>query len=398
MLTKKRVLIALMVVCMLVGGTGLFLKFSFASDLISFPERFRLLYDIYQIIINFHVEEIDGDQLVTGAIKGMIEELDPYSTYLEPEQYEDLQTDLLDGVFGGIGIVITIRDGQLTIVSPIKDTPGEEVGLMAGDKIIEVDGKSTEGISTETAVLWMRGDPGTKVNLVIQRDEEEPIQYEIIRGLIEVPYIDYELREDGIGVIYMSQFGQGVGRDVEKAMKDLESQGVKGIILDLRSNPGGLISEAVNVASVFMDKGPVVHVRQRDAEQETLRVNRFIKHYDYPLVVLVNGGSASASEIVSGAIQDTNRGTLVGTTTFGKGTVQQIVPLSDGSAFKVTIARYYTPNERFIHENGLEPDVVVEFDVEKAKNEQIDNQFEEAIKLLKQKIEGNKDHTIKPAS
>ncbi|MCK4259713.1 MAG: S41 family peptidase [Halanaerobiales bacterium] len=381
---------------MLVGGTGLFLKLS-AADGLSFPERFRLLYDIYQIITNFHVEEVDGDQLVTGAIKGMIEELDPYSAYLEPDQYEDLQSDLLDGVFGGIGIVITIREGQLTIVSPIKDTPGSEAGLMANDIILEVDGKSTEGISTEIAVKWMRGEPGTRVDLLILRDEEEPALYEITRGLIEVPYIDYEIREDGIGIIYMSQFGQGVGKDVEAAMKDLESQGVKGIVLDLRNNPGGLISEAVNVSSIFMSAGPVVHVRQRDGIEETLRVNRFIKHYDLPLVVLVNGGSASSSEIVAGAIQDTERGILLGTTTFGKGTVQQIVPLSDGSAFKITIARYYTPNERFIHEDGIKPDIEVEFDIEKAK-ELIDNQLEEAVKVLNQKIYGAKNTVIKPAS
>ncbi|AZR72203.1 peptidase S41 [Anoxybacter fermentans] len=395
---KKWLIIGNLILLLLISVmVGFYFK-SFASELVRIPERFQLLRDIYFIISNFYVDEVDSDRLINAAIRGMVEELDPFSAYLEPEEYEDLQTDLLEGVFGGIGIVITIRDGKLTIISPIKDTPGEAAGLQAGDIILEVDGKSTEGISTDTAVKWMRGEPGTKVILTIKRGDEEPKKYEIIRGLIEVPYIDYELREDKIGYIDIFQFGSGVGQDVQEVMKEFASNGVKGIILDLRNNPGGLLNEAVNVASSFIEKGPIVHIRQRDGVKETLWVNRFIKHYDYPLVVLVNGGSASASEIVAGAIQDTGVGVLVGTRTFGKGTVQNVIPLSDGSAFKITTARYYTPNDRFIHEDGIEPDVVVEFDPEKAK-EGIDNQLEKAVELINQMIINKlQKESLKPAS
>lgn len=395
---KKRMFIGVMILMILFGGgVGIFFKSALASEFASLPKRFQQLRDIYLIISNFYVEDVDPDVLVNAAIQGMIDELDPFSTYMEPEEYEDFQTDMVEGTFGGIGIRITIRDDQLTIVAPLKNTPGEAIGLQGGDMILEVDGQSTEGISTETAVQWMRGEPGTKVTIKVQREGmEEPKEYEIIRGLIEVPFTDSEVLDDNIGYVYITQFGAGVGRDVEKAMAEFAKQGVEGVVLDLRNNPGGLLTEAVNVFSVFQKSGPVVHVRQREGVSETLRVNRFIKHYDLPLVVMINGGSASASEIVAGAVQDTGVGTLLGTKSFGKGTVQQVIPLEDGSAFKITTARYYTPNDRFIHEEGIEPDVIVEFDADLAEQE-IDNQLEEAKALILEQIQ-QEGAALKPAS
>ena len=394
MFKNRRLLIVVLLLMLLLGGLGvnLFFKSAIAAEIASLPKRLQLVSDIYQIISNYYVDDVDSNKLIDGAIKGMVGQLDPYTTYLDPDQYKDMQTDLLDGVFGGIGIVITVKDDKLTIVSPMKGTPGEKVGLQGGDLILEVDGKSTKGISSDTAVKWMRGTAGTKVKLKIQRGEKEPQEFVITRAMIEVPFTDYKMRSDKLGYISISEFGQGVGKSVSKAMEDLHARGAKGIILDLRNNPGGLLTEAVNVSSLFIDKGPVVHVKSRDGQKETMQVSRFIKHYRLPLVVLVNGGSASASEIVAGALQDTNAGTLLGTKTFGKGTVQQVIPLSDGSAVKVTIARYYTPKERFIHENGLVPDIVLELNQEQAKKG-IDNQLDKAAEILLQKVS-----EMKPAS
>lgn len=386
-------MVVVLLLVLLVGGIGanLFFKSAVASELASLPKRMQLVHDIYEIISNYYVDNVDENKLIDGAIKGMVGQLDPYTTYLDPDQYKDMQTDLLDGQFGGIGIVITVKDDKLTIVSPIKGTPGEKAGLQGGDVILEVDGKSTKGISSDTAVKWMRGQAGTKVKITVQRGEADPVKYEITRAMIQVPYSDYQLRKDGIGYITISEFGQGVGKDVTKAMQDLTAKGAKGIILDLRNNPGGLLTEAVNIGSLFIDKGTIVSVKQREGEKEVMEVNRFVKHYHLPLVVLVNGGSASASEIVAGAVQDTGVGVLLGTKTFGKGTVQQVVPLSDGSAIKITIARYYTPKDRFIHEAGLVPDVVVELNQDQAKKG-IDTQLDKAVELIMQKLQ------VKPAS
>lgn len=391
---KRRLWIGVLLLVLAVGlGANFFFRSAFASELKELPKRIQVLYDVYQLISNFYVDEVDSDKLIDGAVKGMVGELDPFSSFLDTEEYKEMQSDLFEGSFGGVGIVITVRDEQLTIVSPIKNTPGEKAGLMANDLILEVDGKSTEGISTETAAEWMRGEPGTKVKILIKRGDENPVLYEITRDMVEVPFMEYELRKDGIGYVNVTKFGQGVGRDVEKAVTEMITKGAKGIILDLRNNPGGLLNEAVDMASVFIDKGIIVSVHQRDDVVETLKVNRFIQHVKTPLVVLVNGGSASASEIVSGAVQDTGVGVLMGTKTFGKGTVQQVIPLSDGGAISMTIARYHTPKDRFIHEQGLNPDVVIEFDPEQYKKG-IDNQLEAAVKYI---LDG-KANQLKPAS
>lgn len=396
---KKRLFIGCLIIGILfISGFGVVYRTVLAADLSAVSDKFQILFDIYQLISKYYVDEVDGEKLLTGAIKGMAAELDPYSLYLEEEAYTEMQSDLLEGVFGGVGIIITIRDNQLTIVSPIKDTPGERAGLTAGDKILEIDGQSTEGISTKGAAKLMHGEPGTEVVLTVQHENEQPKIVTIVRAMIEVPFLSYEMLEDNIGYLNLYEFGAGVGQDVAKALKDLDKQGLEGIIIDLRTNPGGLLNEAVNVASSFMPKGPVVHICQRNGIKETLYVNRFMKHYELPLIVLVNGGSASASEIVAGAFQDTGVGTLLGTKTFGKGTVQSVVPLSDGGAFKITVAKYYTPDDRFIHEDGIEPDIVEEFDIERYKADGTDNQLEKAIELLKKKMDQNLQQKLKSAS
>ncbi len=397
---NKRLFIGFLIIVMLfAGGLGISYRTAIAAEFSDILAKFQIIFDVYQIINSYYVDEVDTDKVIEGALKGMADELDPYSVYLDKEAYEEMQTDLIDGVFGGVGIVITIIDNQLTIVSPIKDTPGAEAGLQSGDKVLKIDGKSTEGLSTVGASKLMKGEPGTEVVLTVQREDSKPEDVVIVRGLIEVPYLDYEMLDGGIGYLNLYEFGNGVGTDIADALEDLDNQGLNGIILDLRSNPGGILQEAVNVASNFITKGPVVRVRQRDDLEETLTVNRLMKHYQLPMIVLVDGGSASASEIVAGAIQDTGVGKLLGTTTFGKGTVQSIIPLDNGAAFKVTIARYYTPNGRFIHENGIEPDITLEFDIDKYKEDETDNQLEKAIELLEQQIaDQNAEKAIKPAS
>jgi carboxyl-terminal processing protease len=343
---------------------------------------FSKFEEIYYLIKNYYVEDTETDELINGAINGMIETLDPFSSYLLPDEYDDMKLEF-DGHFSGIGIVITIRNEELTIVSPIKDTPGERIGLESGDIIKDIDGISTKDMSIDKAVSLMRGDEGTEVVLTIKREkEDEPLEFTIIRDDIEIPYVESEMQTDEIGYIIISQFAKDVGIKVEKTIKELISQGSKALILDLRNNPGGLLNEAIKVASNFIDNGIVVSVGQRDGSKKNFYTDNRINAVDLPMVVLINGGSASASEIVSGAIQDLERGKLIGTKSFGKGTVQSVIPLQDGSALRLTTARYYTPSGRFIHDKGIEPNI--EIDINKECNSDI--QLEEAIDYLETQL------------
>jgi len=338
--------------------------------------------DILYLIKNYYVEDMDNNQLIEGAIDGMLNEADPYSYYMDKEEYQEMQEEY-EGHFGGIGIVITMRDNKLTIVSPIKGTPGERAGLKAGDIISEISGQPTADMSQNKAVELMRGEPGTKVELTIDRKEEEdPIKVMIIRADIEVPIVEWEMKEDKIGYLSISQFIDDVGYKLEKAIAELEAKGAKGLILDLRSNPGGLLVEAVNVTSNFVEKGKVVSVKNREGQERILTVNPKIKAVtELPLIVMINQGSASASEIVAGAIKDHQRGKLLGMKSFGKGVVQTVVPLQDGSAVSLTTARYYTPSGNYIHEKGIKPDIKVELDTEMAEAGE-DNQLQEALELM----------------
>lgn len=342
--------------------------------------------DVMFLLQNYYVEDIKFDALIEGAINGMLNTADRYSYYMTPKEYAEMQEEY-EGHYGGIGIVITMRDNKLTIVSPIKNTPGERADLRAGDIIVAIDGQQTSEMSQMKAVGMMRGKEGTDVTLTIDRGDREEFEVEITREDIEVPYVESEMKTDEIGYISLAQFIEEVGSKVEAAVTDLQNQGARGIILDLRNNPGGLLNEAVNVASVFIDQGVVVSVRQKDQTERVLDVNPEINsHPDIPLIILTNKGSASASEIVSGAVKDYNRGKLMGVTTFGKGVVQSVVPLEDGSAVSLTTARYYTPAGNYIHEKGIKPDIKVELDIEAAKADGSDNQLDQAIEEMKNMI------------
>lgn len=342
--------------------------------------------DVMFLLQNYYVEDVDFETLIEGAINGMLNEVDRYSYFMNASEYDEMQEEY-EGHYGGIGIVITMRDNKLTIVSPIKDTPGEKAGLRAGDIITAIDGQETEEISQRKAVEMMRGEEGTEVILTIDRGDDSPFDQKITRKDIEVSYVETEMKTEQIGYISLAQFIENVGSDVETAVQDLKAQGAKGIILDLRNNPGGLLNEAVDVASVFLEEGVVVSVRQKDETERVLEVNQDLEtDTEIPLIVLINKGSASGSEIVAGAIKDYNRGKLIGTTTFGKGVVQSVVPLEDGSAVSLTTARYYTPAGNYIHQKGIEADLKLELDLEAAQADGSDNQLAKAIAEMENMI------------
>ena len=337
--------------------------------------------DIMFLLQNYYVEDVELDTLIEGAIEGMLNKVDRYSYFMTPKEFAEMQQEY-EGKYGGIGIVITTRDNELTIVSPINNTPGERAGLQSGDVIKEIDGQDTAEMSQMKAADLMRGEEGTDVVLTIKRGQDDPFEVEITREDIEVPYVESEMKTEQIGYISLAQFIENVGRDIENELAELKEAGAQGIILDLRNNPGGILSESIDVASVFLDQGDIVSVRQRDETERVLEVNQQMNSdTEIPLIVLINRGSASGSEIVAGAFQDYERAVIMGTTSFGKGVVQSVIPLQDGSAVSLTTARYYTPKDNYIHELGIEPDIKVEFDADAAA-EEIDNQLEAAIEEM----------------
>lgn len=371
---KKKLLAVLLIIAILaVGG------FKVIADELT---PLQNLQNVIYLIDNYYVEDKNLEELIDSAITGMLKELDPYSSYLSPDEYEEMQIEF-DGEFGGIGIVITLREEKLTIVSPIKNTPGDKAGLKSGDVIKAINGKVTSKMSQKKAVDLMRGEPGTNVTLTISReDKEEDFDVEITRANIEIPFVEHSMETDNIGYLSIYQFGSDVGYKTEKALKDLKDQGAEAVILDLRTNPGGILEEAIKVASNFIKEGTVVTVKSRRKDDKVYDTVSDIEAVDMPMVVLINEGSASASEIVAGAVLDYDRGELIGKKTFGKGTVQTVIPLDDGSALRLTTARYYTPDGNFIHDQGIEPDIMVEFDQESEE----DAQLQKAIEFLKDKV------------
>ena len=323
----------------------------FASGKTTIYRQIRLADEVITTIYTDYVDPIDYRKLIKGAIDGMTSTLDPHTVFFTPKEYKELQVDTR-GKFGGLGIQIGLRDKWLTVISPIEGTPAYRMGIQAGDRIIKIEGKSTKGITTEEAVAKLRGEPGTKVTITIQREgEPKPFDVTIVRDIIEikpVPY--YGMVDDDIGYIRLTQFSQEAGDEVKNALLDLQQQGAKKIIFDLRSNPGGLLSQAVSVASQFLGADAlVVYTKGRTEYQSREYYTEDEGVFsDGPLIVLINGGSASASEIVTGAIQDHDRGVVLGMQSFGKGLVQSVRPMADGTALKITTAKYYIPSGRCI--------------------------------------------------
>jgi len=323
----------------------------------------RVFTDVLSLLQKEYVEESKPKELVYGAIKGMLETLDPHSAFMPPDQYKEMQAET-KGKFEGLGIEISMKDGILTVVSPIEDTPAFKAGILANDQILKIEGELTKNLTLMESVKRLRGPKGSKVTITIMREGfPQPREFTLVRDVIPVRSVRYELLDKNFGYVRISQFQERTDGDFDKAMKALEEESkgnLKGLILDLRNDPGGLLDQAVRIADRFLDSGVIVSVEGRRDDQKM----RFNAHAAgtlprIPLVVLVNGGSASGSEIVAGAIQDHQRGIIMGTQTFGKGSVQTIFPLKDGSGLRLTTARYYTPNGRSIQATGITPDILV---------------------------------------
>lgn len=357
----------------------------------SIYQQLELFAETISLVRSNYVEEVELKNLIYGALKGMLSSLDPHSQFLDPDTYNEIKVET-EGEFGGLGIVISIKDELLTVISPIDGTPADKAGLKPGDRIVKIDGVSTKGITLMDAVKKLRGEPGTKVNLTILRENERKLlEFNIERAIIKIESIkEAKLIEDKIGYIRLVEFQEKTGKDLEEVLNKLESEGMEGLIVDLRNNPGGLLDSAVEVAEKFIEPGKlVVYTKGRIPNQNLEFLSRAKKpHLDYPIVVLINEGSASASEIVAGCLHDHNRAVLLGTKTFGKGSVQTVIPLKDGSAVRLTTSKYYTPSGNPIHGVGISPDVEVPLVEEtKEKKEALKpEQIFEQIEKEKEKI------------
>jgi carboxyl-terminal processing protease len=326
-------------------------------------ESLETFTNILSIVKKNYVEDVETKTLVNGAINGMLNSLDPHSAFLTPELYKELQMDT-QGRFGGLGIEITIKNGVLTVVSPIEDTPAARAGIKPGDMIFKIEDEFTKDMTLVDAVKKMRGPKGSKITISIKREGiSELITVPLVRDTIRVQSVRSRVLEEGYGYIRLAQFQERSDRDLQRALEKFaaEKGGIKGLVLDLRNNPGGLLTQAVRIADFFLDSGMIVYTEGRiEAQKQKYFAQKEGSWMDFPMVVLVNGGSASASEIVAGALQDHKRAVVLGTKTFGKGSVQTILPLDDSSALRLTTARYFTPKGRSIQASGIVPDIVME--------------------------------------
>lgn len=323
----------------------------------------RTFSDILDIVEKNYVEPVETEKLFQGAIDGMIKSLDPHSLYLTKDMYKDLETGTR-GSFEGIGTEIDILKGALTVISPIEDTPAYDAGIKPGDQIVKIDGKSTKDINMIDAIKQLRGPKGTKVTLAIMREgSTKPIEIVITRGTIPIRSVKSKIYENNIAHIRLTMFHEKTSVDLKKALMEAEATAspLKGVILDMRNNPGGLLNQSVEAADAFLKSGIIVSTRGRTKGMESMAEAKDDGNEPTcPMVVLVNEGTASAAEIVAGALQDNGRAVIIGMQTFGKGSVQTVVPLEDGTALKLTTAKYYTPNGRSIQAEGIIPDIVIE--------------------------------------
>jgi carboxyl-terminal processing protease len=367
---KAFVISALLVVLTLsLGGSAV----SKVTDSGATYEQLRLFTEVLSIVQNQYVDEVPPKDLIYSAIKGTLRGLDPHSSFLDPESYREMQVET-SGSFGGLGIEITLKDDVLTVVAPIEGTPAYRAGLQTGDRIVKIDGLSTKDMQLSDAVKRMRGKPGTKVTVTIAREGwTEPKDFEIAREQIRVQSVRAHDLGGGIAYLKLRQFQEQSPGDMSAALDKASKAGMKALVLDLRNNPGGLLTAAVEVTEEFIDDGKLVVYTEGRVRNQNMRFSAHAKksYPNLPMVVLVNQGSASASEIVAGALQDWGRAIIVGAQTFGKGSVQTIIPLSDGSGLRLTTAKYYTPKGRSIHGKGITPDIVVEIPKETAVRDRV---------------------------
>lgn len=331
------------------------------QDLFGPLKRFSQVLDLVE---DHYVRPVTRDELINGAIEGMLQRLDPHSAFMTKEDFKEMQIST-QGEFGGIGIEITLQNGRLTVISPIEDTPAYKAGMMAGDIILEIDGQPTQDITLMDAVKQIRGPKGTKVELtILHKGGNAPVKVSLVRDTIPIRSAKSETLEDGYVYLRLTRFNENTTEEMRKLLKKAGGKAdIKGVVLDLRNNPGGLLDQAVSVADAFLPAGTVVYIQGRDAEsRKDFNAKTSADDIDAPMVVLINAGSASASEIVAGALQDRDRAILVGEKTFGKATVQTVIPLADESGIKLTTALYYTPKGRSIQAQGIEPDMAIPFE------------------------------------
>jgi carboxyl-terminal processing protease len=324
----------------------------------------KIFNEVFDMVKKNYVDEVDSSTLIRGAINGMIRSLDPHSSFMTPDLYKELEVET-QGQFGGIGIEITILKEVLTVVSPIEDTPAFNAGVKSGDQIIKIDGKSTKDITIMEAVKKLRGPKDTKVTIMIMRENmSKPKDIVLTRAIIQIKSVKSKIFEDNIGYIRIASFHERTADDLRKALREISEklQPMKGLVLDLRNDPGGLLIQAIEVSDMFLKSGIIVSTRGRTKNMETKAMARNNgNEISCPIVVLVNEGTASAAEIVAGALQDNGRALIIGTQTFGKASVQTVIALEDGSALKLTTARYYTPKGRSIQAEGIKPDIIVKY-------------------------------------
>jgi carboxyl-terminal processing protease len=355
---KALIIFTLISATLFVGGGPIK---SYAEDRYAELQIFSKILSLTQ---QYYVEEVDTKKLITGAIKGMLRELDPHTSYMPPDVYKDFESETA-GEFGGIGIEISIQNGVLTIISPIEDTPAWKAGIKPGDKVVAIDGKSTKGFSLVEASSALKGKNGDKIVLSIIRDNlDKPLDISITRGKVKIKSVKATVLDDGYLYVRITSFIENTANDLERAISDFkkkENGKVEGILIDLRRNPGGLLEQAIKVSDLFIKEGVIVSTIGRDPKNKEVSVaSKRAPFSDIPVVILINEYSASASEIVAGALQDNKRGVIVGQRSFGKGSVQSAIKLNDGSALKLTVARYYTPSGISIQSEGIKPDIEIQ--------------------------------------
>jgi len=364
-ITKKRITLNIVLITLFVGG-ALFLSGSdgeVGADTKDVYKNIEIFTEVLRQIEKSYVEPQEPQELIYGAIKGMVHNLDPHSSFMTKEEYRELMLET-KGSFTGIGVEITVKDNFLTVVSPIEGTPADKVGMKAGDKIIKIEDTSTKDMTLMEAVKKIRGPKGTKVNLTIMREgEAKPLELSITRGVIPLISVRQYFLTPEIGYVRISNFQSKTVKDLSEVLEEMEKgREIKGLVLDLRNNPGGLLSQAIEVSDLFLNSGLIVSTKGRISSQNiTATAHTDKKPRTYPIIALINSGSASAAEIVAGALQDNKRALVLGTRSFGKGSVQTILPLSDGSGLRLTTARYYTPSGKSIQSSGIVPDIELDF-------------------------------------
>jgi len=332
-------------------------------------EELKTFTEVLSMVKKNYVEDVKSKDLVYGAIRGMLSSLDPHSSFMTAEGFKDMQVET-KGEFGGIGIQIGMKESLLTVIAPIEDTPAYKAGIQAGDKIVKINNVTTRDMTLQDAVSKMRGAPKTIVVITIMREGwKDTKDFTLTREIIKVKSVKSKIIESGIGYVKINQFQEQTANDLAAAMKKLNEEKITSLVLDLRNDPGGLLNSSIDVASQFLEKGKlVVYTKTRAGEKSEFFTNGN-GHFTLPMVVLVNQGSASASEIVAGALKDWNRAVILGTVTFGKGSVQTVIPLSDGSGLRLTTAKYYTPKGKSIQGTGITPDIIVKLETKNGKKE-----------------------------